>query len=230
MYFLSLAVPVYLTAFIFIYKKYSASSIRMASGRKYHYTQIAVLLSALLFRMIISTNTLGYETDMNCWRAWSERAFSQGLIGFYSENYFCDYPPGYIYILSALGALRRMLPFISDALILKLPSIICDIITICIFTKTFDAKNVFSIIFTFLFGFCPAIWMNSSVWGQVDAVFTLTLILSLLGLMQKKYYKSAFWFSISGLFKPQALLIAPIYLLTIIENWHEKKVLKKLLN
>lgn len=229
MYFLTLAVPVYLTAFIFLYKKYFTSSIIMEPGRTYPYAQIAVLLSAFLFRMIISANTSGYETDMNCWCAWSERAFSQGLIGFYSEDYFCDYPPGYIYFLSVLGALRHMLPFISDALILKLPAIIFDIITICIFAKTLDVKNVFSVIFALLFGFCPAIWVNSSVWGQVDAVFTLALILSLLGLLRKNYYISAFWFSISILFKPQALLIAPIYLLTVIENCHEEKVLKKLL-
>ncbi len=234
MLYLSLTVAVYCTLFTLLYKKYLSSAhtpLRSDTSRNIF---SAILIISIIFRFIIAMHTSGYGSDMNCWRAWADRAYHLGPAAFYSEDVFCDYPPGYIYVLTLLGFFRHIFPTVSETLevlLLKIPAIISDCITIVLIYKTakhFHSSS-FSVILSVLFAFCPGIWINSSVWGQVDAVFTLTILLSLSALIDNQYYKSAFWFAVAVLFKPQALLFTPLYLLAVKEKKAEICLGKKFL-
>lgn len=194
-----------------------------------------IAVGVLIFRILLALFTDGLNTDMNCWRAWSSRAATVGPWGFYTDDYFCDYPPGYIYILTIIGFFRNIftvLPSTFDTLLLKFPAILCDVL-LCglLYRKTAEetANTRLSILVTLLYAFNPAIWMNSAVWGQVDAIFTLFIILSLIDLKNKNYLKSTVLLSIAVVIKPQALMFAPIYLLTIWENRKMEKFGKQLL-
>lgn len=232
MLYLAFTVSVYFTFFILIYKKFLFESHTPLHLKQVRYMQIVIILFSLVFRFILAMHTKGYETDMNCWRAWADRAFSFGPWGFYSEDFFCDYPPGYMYILTVIGFIRHIFPALPPTLelaLLKAPAILFDIILINVFAKRVQNTDLIHVSLgpVLLFAFSPAIWVNSSVWGQVDSVFMLFFILSLLSLTDKKYYKSAFWLGISIVFKPQALLFAPIYVLAVTSNRREKKIAKK---
>ncbi len=58
----------------------------------------------------------------------------------------------------------------------------------------------------------PAVVMNSAIWGQVDAIFTLILLVSLYCIYGDQLRLATVWYVIAVLFKPQALLLAPLYL------------------
>ncbi len=224
MYITAFIVTIYLLLFILALKYIGSPQSSTLKKPFYKNEWFLIVFSSCIFRICIAFFTDGLNTDMNCWRAWSARAASEGPWGFYSDSYFCDYPPGYIYVLTFIGILRQIctfFPVFFDTFLLKLPAILCDIF-LCglLYRKTHEiTKDTrLPLVLTLLYSFNPAIWVNSSVWGQVDSVFTLFFILSLMFLADKSFLKSAVLLSIATIIKPQALMFAPIYLLTIWEN------------
>ena len=68
-----------------------------------------ILAGALLLRLLLALLVEGYPYDMSCFVAWSDKLAASGPAAFYSEGYFADYPPGYLYVLWLMGELRRAL-------------------------------------------------------------------------------------------------------------------------
>ncbi|MBQ8110905.1 MAG: hypothetical protein IJ124_12170, partial [Clostridia bacterium] len=89
------------------------------------------LAAALIVRFVLAVRVRGYNTDINCFTAWSERMFELGPAGFYAPDYFCDYPPLYMLLLWPVAGLRRLLGIqtgdIAYLLLLKLLPILADI-------------------------------------------------------------------------------------------------------
>lgn len=217
----------YLLVSVLVFCMLDKKSNVLTQDRFHKKALFSVMLCAFLFRTALALATKGLNTDMLCWRAWSSRAFSEGPWGFYQADYFCDYPPGYIYVLGMLGFIRHLLGDgapLAETLILKLPAILCDVIlcgSIYKITEKISKESLLPLLLSLLYALNPAIWMNSAVWGQVDSVFTLFLILSLVSLTQQKYTKSAVIYAIATVMKPQALMFAPIYALTI---WESRRI------
>ena len=195
---------------------------------KTKYGWVLPCLLALFIRLLLAALTKGYETDINCWRFWSARLFETGPWGFYSDTYFCDYPPGYLYILWLFGVFIKIIPSM-ETLLLKLPAILFDVLLCGVIYKKAakETDGGKALTLSLLYALCPAILINSAVWGQVDAVFTFFLVLFLLTLSEEKYRKSAVFFSLAVLIKPQALLLSPLILLTLWEKRKNAGILKK---
>lgn len=183
---------------------------------------IAVSAAALLLRLILSAVYKGHESDMNCFIGWSGAVFEHGLGGFYELDMFHDYPPGYMYVLYVIGALQKLFGFQGGAqyILIKLPAVICDIITGVIIYKI--AKKKFSdgvsSMLAALYVFNPAVIVNSSLWGQVDSVYTLFILLMIYMIAEKKMIASYFLFAVCIFIKPQAFIFTPVLILGIIEN------------
>lgn len=184
----------------------------------------AVFGAALLLRIILAYTTHGFSSDIACFASWSEHMFSNGPGGFYTDDYFCDYPPGYLLILWFIGAIRNLLgiEYYSDlhVLLLKLPAILCDMgIGALIFThakKKFSEDTALLIACAYLF--LPPVILNSSCWGQVDSVYTLLIVLMCICLMEGKMFPAYLAFGFGILIKPQVLAYAPVLLLGILDN------------
>ena len=86
---------------------------------------LLVFGSALLLRLLLAYTIHGFSNDIACFAAWADRIFTLGPGQFYSAEMFTDYPPGFMYVLYLIGALRSLLqiPYYSDLhiLLLKLP-------------------------------------------------------------------------------------------------------------
>src|SRR5699024_6083214 len=65
-----------------------------------------LLGAALLLRLVLALVTEGYPYDMSCFVAWGDKLAAQGPAAFYSEGYFADYPPGYLFVLGLVGLIR----------------------------------------------------------------------------------------------------------------------------
>ncbi len=183
---------------------------------------IAVIVSALLIRLIAAFIYPGHASDMNCFDVWSDMAYTDGFKSFYTSSVFTDYPPGYVYILYLLGFVKSILNISSYAAypLLKLPAILCDVLCAAVVYKTAKtrANSALSLMFASFFLFNPAVIVNSAVWGQVDSVFTFFVLLMLLSLHKKRMIPSYFFFAIAVFTKPQALFYVPVLLFGILEN------------
>ena len=181
---------------------------------------------ALLLRLILAYTTHGFGNDIACFASWADRIFTVGPGQFYSAETFADYPPGFLYVLYVIGALRSLLqiPYYSDLhiLLLKLPAILCDIA--CGFllyreaVKRLHLSEWQGVCVASAYLFQPAILLNSSCWGQVDSVHTLVVILMCLFLMEGNMLPAYAIYGLGVLLKPQMLIFTPVLLVGILDH------------
>ncbi len=137
-----------------------------------------------------------------------------------------------MYVLYVVGALQKLFGFsggIQYAFI-KLPAIICDIAA-GVFIYKIAKKNFsdgVSTMLASLYFFNPATIVNSSLWGQVDSVYTLLILAMIYFISEKKLLYSYFAFAVCIFVKPQALIFTPVLIGGIVEqvfiedfNWNK---------
>ncbi|MCI8528832.1 MAG: phospholipid carrier-dependent glycosyltransferase [Lachnospiraceae bacterium] len=198
-----------------------------------------LFLGALFLRLIAAALSRGFGNDTACFASWANRIFEVGPGHFYSPDVFTDYPPGYMYVLWIVGAIGKLFHMqyysVPHLILLKLPAIICDIFCGLLLFKEASKKcsqnQALFLCAAYLFN--PAIILNSSVWGQVDSVYTLAILYMCLCLIHRKTYSTYIAFAIGVLIKPQTLMFAPVLLAGIIEqvflqNFSVKKFLHHL--
>ena len=183
------------------------------------YAALAVI--GLAVRLAAFMIDMPFQGDVFTFQSWAVKLFEDGLSRFYYADTFTDYPPMYMYFLWAAGAIRNALDleFLSPQfnLLVFTPSIIADLITglliyrlcRCIFSDS-DFGRSFLISLAYLSN--PAIIINSSVWGQVDAIHTLLLFLALYAVSKKQTLPVYLLYGAAVLTKPQSLIVAPVFL------------------
>jgi len=82
-----------------------ATSLPAAVSRRRANIAIAAVIVAGVVLRVLVTRTAGFPSDVGTFMAWAEKLASVGPAGFYEPGYFSDYPPGFLYVLWALGAL-----------------------------------------------------------------------------------------------------------------------------
>ncbi|MEG1427149.1 MAG: glycosyltransferase family 39 protein, partial [Oscillospiraceae bacterium] len=99
-------------------------------------------------------------------------------------------------------------------LLMKMPTCLADLVCGTIIYKI-AAKKLSGKAALFLSGaylFCPAVIINSAIWGQIDSLCAMLLLVSLLFLSKDRLVTAAVIYGISIAVKPQLLIFAPIYL------------------
>ncbi|MFC2155317.1 glycosyltransferase 87 family protein [Acidobacteriota bacterium] len=180
------------------------------------------LAAAFLLRIFLAPAVEGYPTDIACFKGWAGMAAEKGLPDFYLSDAFVDYPPGYIYILYLLGLLRKLfsLSFDSTAflILIKSPAIIADLITSLVIFRLGKKKLGFASasFLSLIYAFNPVIIFDSTVYGQVDSIPTLLILLVLIFLYEDRLQLASVVFVIAVLVKPQALIFSPVILFAFI--------------
>ena len=189
----------------------------------------ALVAGGLLLRILTSGISRGYSSDMSCFVGWSDAVFKSGFSNFYGSVSFSDYPPGYMYILYLLGGLRNLFSMDYNSfgynLLLKLPSMLADILCgVVAYRFAMKKQNQgLGLLAAALFIFNPMVLLNSTWWGQVDSVFTLLILLSLIELYEKKHIYSAVLYALALLVKPQAVIVFPVFLFYIVQLIRSEK-------
>lgn len=190
----------------------------------------AAFMAALALRIIIAVSHGGYENDIALFMSWAQHAVGNGLSGFYNTEMFVDYPPGYIYILYGLGFIQNTFglePGSAQALLLyKLPAIAADLLAAAVIYAAARKKLSYaaSLGLALVYLFNPAAIADSAAWGQVDAIFALTLVLAIRGIAEKKFGRASVWYAIAALVKPQAFIFMPVLLLALYHRGKWKQV------
>ena len=181
-----------------------------------------ILLAALILRLIVAAKIRGYNTDIGCFEAWSERMAQVGPLNFYAEDYFCDYPPGYMLLLAPVALLRSLFGIAYDStahiVLLKLLPILCDLIGAMLIYRFSEKRlgNRAALLLCAFYAFNPAVLVDSAAWGQIDSVLTLLLVVCALRMAEGGYISSLAAFALAVLIKPQALLFAPVGLTALV--------------
>ncbi len=181
-----------------------------------------ILLAALILRLIVAAKIRGYNTDIGCFEAWSERMAQVGPLNFYAEDYFCDYPPGYMLLLAPVALLRSLFGIAYDStahiVLLKMLPILCDLIGAMLVYRFSEKRlgNRAALLLCAFYAFNPAVLVDSAAWGQIDSVLTLLLVVCALRMAEGGYISSLAAFALAVLVKPQALLFAPVGLTALV--------------
>ena len=184
---------------------------------------VAVMVVAFLLRVIIGGVYHGHEQDMSCFIAWADMVYNDGFHKFYTTMTE-GYPPGYIYILYVIGWLRHIfsIPWNSamSDILTKMPNILTDLGMGYLIYKVASEKfrETGAALLSAVYLFCPAIILDSVVWGQTDSIYVVFLAWMFYLIAKKKLIPSYFLFALAILLKPQAMMFAPVLLYGIIDH------------
>lgn len=185
---------------------------------------LVIIVRVLLF------NFQSFHIDMSTWEAWSYRLVNAGFSRFYSPSFYSEYFPGYLYLLWIIGIVYHFLfsklsfSSFQFEVLLKSITTIFDLGTSYLIYKTvLSIKPKLAAISSLIYFANPAIIFNSSVWGQIDGIYTFFLFLSSYLLIGKfKKYSSVFISSIAFVIKPQAIFLLPVLLANIFKKYRLK--------
>lgn len=187
-----------------------------------------VLAAAVAVRLLIAALSPGYTSDMGCFTGWAKALADNGCSTFYTSGMFADYPPGYLYVLLAMGKLAslfgiNLLSFFGGVFI-RLPAILLDAglayVLYCAAKDALGKRGAAAILL--LVAFNPVAMLDSAAWGQVDSALAILLVLTFLQLKKERKLAAAALFGLSVLVKPQALITGPIFALGYLFPFFDK--------
>ena len=187
-----------------------------------------LLLTGFVARLFAFRMDFHFDNDVHIFQSWAIRLFEYGLGGFYAPDMHLDYPPVYLYVLYLIGALRSWAgvqtefgmqhwpPVTSTAFnfFTFLPAILADLGIGFIVYKVAARKKdiIFALFVAAAWVFNPAVILISASWGQMESVFIIFLLGSLIFLRRKKLLPAYILFGLAIFTKPQSLFLGPVYL------------------
>jgi Gpi18-like mannosyltransferase/predicted membrane-bound dolichyl-phosphate-mannose-protein mannosyltransferase len=181
-----------------------------------------VLALGLVLRLIIAQLLpgSGFGTDLSSFRGWAIQLASKGLSGFYDNGGFIDYTPGYLYVLWILGIVGSALGGVSVALV-KVPAILADLaIGWLVWSMILElgGRRSLALAAAFVAVVNPITWFDSVVWGQVDSVGVVFLLLGVRDLWRDRPERAAIFAVVAALIKPQLGILIPVLALVTIRR------------
>ena len=157
----------------------------------------ALLVAGLVIRLLFITNE-GFKTDVSTYTAWAIALSQHGFGSFYSTIGFADYPPGYFYILAAVGHLWQFLFAAHDRgftllrAFVKVPAILADlgVGALLYFTVRRFAGAGYALGAAALYLLNPATIYISALWGQVDSISGGLALLAIYALLRSSSFDS----------------------------------------
>lgn len=180
---------------------------------------VAFFMVATAGKIWLSQSFFGHSSDMSLFSAWADLGRHEPISAFYGTKgaeYYVDYPPLYLYVLTMVGKLAGLfsVPFGSRAYIglIKCIPILADTATALLVYKL--AKGVFSKrtakVLAILVLLNPAYILNSVFWGQIDGLYTLLILWLVYSVFKKRYIQAILSFTAGMLTKPQMIIFLPL--------------------
>ncbi len=193
-----------------------------------------ILVAGFALRVLIAgvfVRESGFAIDVGDFTAWAQRLASVGPGGFYEDGFFADYPPGYLYVLWLLGRDRerpgagssgRTSPAGWSRSREASPTsawprccsswLAAGRATSSTARSPRSARRAFGLVAATLYLFNPGVIFNSAVWGQIDSVGTLLLLLTIYALGRGWTEAAALGAVVAMLVKFQFAFLIPVVL------------------
>lgn len=194
--------------------------------------QFRLILAGLLFAGLALRYWLAFVVFLNQGFAWDMATFASWMdtVRFEGLNAFAvdpgiNYPPVFTDILALLNWIGDVTG-ISPYLLMKWPAVLADLgiatVVAWVGRKWFGEKQVLFAAAAYLF--LPITWYDSAIWGQVDSLSMLPMLLSLVFLIDRKPEWSLVFFVLAVLTKPQGALILLILLPVLIGQFVNREL------
>ena len=183
---------------------------------------LVVLALGLALRLIIAYlfPGSGFGVDLGAFRFWAADLAANGPHGFYDRDFFHDYTPGYLYVLWLLGIVGQAIGGVGVGLI-KIPAILADLVIgwlVWSMILELGGRRSLALGAAFVAVVNPISWFDSVVWGQVDSVGVVFLLLGLRDLWRDRPERAAIFAVIAALIKPQLGILIPILIAVTIRR------------
>jgi len=177
---------------------------------------LALVVRVPLFRY----GSLDYQTSFGP----LYQFISSHSVGYVLANDPSSYTPIYTYFMVLAS---RIFPALPPLLVIKLVSIsfdfLCAIIVYQLVKFIYPSQEgLYSLLPTLGFVavlFSPTVILNSSFWGQADAIYTAGLLACLYFLIQKKETLGFIAFGLAAAFKLQAVFLFPLLLILSFQSY-----------
>ena len=188
----------------------------------------------------------GFIGDQLQFLTWSSMTRSAGLDSVYSPRpdgsgkYWCNYPPGYVYVLRGLAGLYGTVSgqelgesvirgFIAQddsrttrlaAAIYKLPAVAADAVlgVLLFLVLAHRAGTTWAALIAAIYVLMPVVVHNSAVWGQIDAIPALLVVASLEMARRRHMVWMIAFASLAILVKPQVMMMSPVWLAVLLRG------------
>ncbi len=175
---------------------------------------ILVVAAILIRAMLASETTLSPDYDFY-YKSWVDFYRENGIIKGLSSA------PGDYYVpFNLIYAFCSLLPCEAWVPLSIIPCI-CEFVSAYFIYKIFylltgrKHHSMFAGVMTL---FLPFVIFNGALWKQVDAIYTVFLIISLYMLLKQHYRASIIWYGVAFSFKLQAIVFLPLYLILYINE------------
>ena len=175
---------------------------------------LIVLALGLALRLILAylLPGSGFQGDLDSFRYWASDLAREGLYGFYGRDFFHDYTPGYLYVLWLVGKVAGALGGgVGD--LIKIPPILADLASgylVWSMIRELGARERLALLGAAVVVVTPVFWFDSVVWGQIDAVGAVFVLLGLRSLWRDQPERAAIFAVIAALVKPQLGILIPL--------------------
>ncbi len=166
---------------------------------------------ALRFILLYLLPGSGFDADLVSFRFWADDLARNGLSGFYQRDFFHDYTPGYMYVLWLVGTVGRAAGGIGD--LIKIPPILADLglgYLVWSMVRELGGRERLALVGAGVVMLNPVFWFDNVVWGQVDSVGVLFLLLGVRSLWRDQPERAAIFTVIAAIVKPQLGILVPI--------------------
>ncbi len=206
---LAIFAALFFGAFVFIAYRFRTREWKL--GERNRRLMLWTVLGVGFFLRMAVAPWISGHMDLMLFRNWATTA-ADSLSGFYT-NGSSDYPPFYIYILYVIGKIgstAAFSPYMS--VLLRLPNILADIVTAYMLYRLASKRIGYgmSLGLAIFYVFNPAVFINSTFWGQVDSFFTMLIVGMIVLLVENRIGWSAVLFAIAVLMKPQGIIYGPV--------------------
>jgi len=188
---------------------------------------LALLAAGLVARLFFIGNA-GFHIDVGDFESWALTLAEKGFPQFYSKAGFADYPPGYFYILGAIGWVWEFFRHADPRydllkMMIKVPAIVADLCVGVLLYKLVlrFAGERWALGAAALYVLNPAVIAVSAMWGQVDSIAGGLALLAVYLLLRSeddearaRWFVVGAWlaFAYSLLVKPQAAILIPLFI------------------
>jgi hypothetical protein len=174
---------------------------------------LVVLALGLALRLILAylLPRSGFDADLGSFQFWASNLAKDGLNGFYERPFFHDYTPGYLYVLWLVGIVGRALGGIGD--LIKIPPVLGDLAIgylVWSMIRELGGRERLALLGAAVVVVNPVFWFDNVVWGQVDSVGVVFLLLGLRSLWRDQPERAAIFAVIAALVKPQLGILIPL--------------------
>ena len=210
---------------------------------------LAVAFVTLAIRLPLMSRP-GYPSDMAQFVMWGTAAKHMGVESLYRQRpdgkRIANYPPIYLFILKQVARVHDATSLADQQLSLqtmtdvansqatpearnanfffKFPAVMADSITAALLLIWLSRRLKWglAILVAGIYAICPAVWHNSALWGQVDSITTLLMLVSLEAAVRRRWSWMIFWAALAVLFKAQAAMLFPIWAIGCLYGAREK--------